>query len=363
LQPPARRSSLPTFLPEVRITVYPPLRTVTDVCTASARKGNRFLFEYESDARTRSVSPESQYNTPANGKKRGTNIIKINNILNTEHGSPVETPKNKGGRPKNAKRTYDGELKPLAQRIVLTKGGRPLATPENMQSLDHSSPVLAPTTGPRPRMTSHQIAVQQNRKDRVNHLIERKLQRLDRKKRRQRLKQGAIARAWNRIKDIEDPLLMSDDEERPLKHTAVDVYDEEGNVVKREDDDDHAHPSKRAKLDKSRGALANGNVSRGPAGLIPRREEQMGDEADDFGEEAMAIAAAIRRTKRRLERWQMDEDRRIAQGLSEQQQMIEEDAEGEDDIAAPNAGAAAAPVAQQVEYVSDEDEEEDVNYR
>jgi Ino eighty subunit 1 len=310
------------------------------------------MFEYESDTRTRSVSPDSLYNTPANGKnRRGTNIVKINNILNSEHGSPLETTKNKGGRPKNAKRTYDGELKPLAQRIVLTKGGRPLATPENMQSLDRMSPVLGPSSGPRPRMTSHQLAVQQNRKERINHLIERKLQRLDRKKRRLRLKQGAIARAWNRIKDIEDPLVLSDNEERPRKHAADEVYDEEGNVVQQEEEE---HPIKRVKLDKGRGGPAN--VSRPPAGLIPRKEEQMGDEHDDFGEEAMALAAAIRRTKRRLERWQLDENRRIAAGLTGggQQPLLEEDAEGEDDIAV---GGAAG----QVEYVSDEDEDEDVN--
>ncbi|KAA8894905.1 hypothetical protein FN846DRAFT_371004 [Sphaerosporella brunnea] len=360
-------ASIQSYLTSIKVaTVGSPEQSPNVSPGGSARRGGRFPYEYDSDIRTRSVSPDSQYNTPANGKnRRGTNMIKINNMLNVEQGSPVEPPKNRGGRPKNSsKRTYDGELKPLAQRIVLTKGGRPLSTPESVgrvQSFDRSSPVL-PSTGPRPRMTSHQIAVQQNRNDRINHVIERKLQRLDRKKRRLRLKQGTIVRAWNRIKDLEDPLLMSDDEERPLKHVPPD-HDEEGNPVKREDEDDHHHPTKRTKTDKAQ-KLANGTYSRGPAGLIPRKEEENAGDEDDFGEEAMAFAAAIRRTARRLARWQKEDERRIAAGLalvdSANGQALdvpvakEENAEGEGD---------AGDRPEQDEDVSDEDDDEDVQYR
>jgi len=233
-------------------------------------------------------------------------MTKLTNTFNENAMSPVETPKNKGGRPRNsAKRTYDGELKPLAQRIVLTKGGRPLSTPENhsagrLQSMDRSSPVLI-STGPRQRMTSHQIAVQQNRRERINHVIILKMQRLDARKKRQRFKQGAFIRAWSRIKDIEDPLLMSDDDKHPVKHTAEFVVDDTN-----ANGDDDTHPNKRSKLTHRTTTM----YTRGPAGLIPRKDEELADDLDDFGEEAMSIAAAIRRTRRRLERWELVDARR-----------------------------------------------------
>jgi hypothetical protein len=308
------------------------------------------MYEYDSESRTRSVSPENQY-TPANGSKgnrRVSGIIKMPNMLHGDTLSPADTPKNKGGRPRNSgKRTADGEMK-LGQRIIITKGGRPLAASEgaystvnrSLLSADRSSPMVMERIGPRQRMTTHQMAVQQNRKDRVNHVIDRELRRLDKKKKASRMKQGSISRAWSRIKDLEEPLFMSDDDERPLKHSqhSIEVYDEEGNMVKREDDDDRPHPAKRVKVDRSH-KFANGSVSRGPAGLIPRKEEETGDD-DDFGEEAMSLAAAIRRTQRRLERWG-EAKRRLVAGLTlvdDGQQLpendaerVEEDAENEED--------------------------------
>lgn len=50
----------------------------------------------------------------------------------------------------------------------------------------------------------------------------------------------------------------------------------------------------------SRARYDNGTNYRGCAGLIPRDNE-----LDDFGEEAIGFAAAIRRTQRRLERWEV----------------------------------------------------------
>jgi Ino eighty subunit 1 len=266
--------------------------------------------------------------------------------------SPVETPKNKGGRPRNAaKRTYDGELKPLAQRIVLTKGGRPLSAPENqnagrLQSMDRSSPALN-NTGTRQRMTSHQLAVQQNRRDRVNHVIVRKMQRLDARKKRQRLKQGAFVRAWSRIKDIEDPLLVSDDE-YPLKHTAEMVADDT-NI----NGDDDIHPNKRSKF-----AHRTTTYTRGPIGLAPRRDEELADGVDDFGEEAMSIAAAIRRTKRRLERWELVDARHE---FGDDVTDADADADGDEEVWDEEEGDAPAEAGAEQEEESDEDGDGDID--
>jgi hypothetical protein len=83
--------------------------------------------------------------------------------------------------------------------------------------------------------------------------------------------------------------------------------------IKREDADDQ-HSNKRG--NKSSHGKHHGNFgSRGPAGLIPTLEEQMGD-ADDYGEEAISLAAALRRIRRRLERWQDQDRRRVEAGLA-----------------------------------------------
>jgi len=277
------------------------------------------MYDYESDSRTRSASPENPYTPASKGGRRISNLVKMPNILN-DAVSPSDSPKPKRSRTGDSvKRTADGELKP-ALRIVLKKGGRPLATPDNVyasRASDRSSPVFE-RTGARQRMTSHQIAVQQNRKDRVHHVIDRKLRRIDRHRKKTRMKEGAISRAWRRIRDLEEPLWMSDDEEHPLRHTHHPEYDEHGNLVERKEEEEELHPhnTKRTKVDKSHKAGMNGlSYASGPAGLVPRKEEEMGED-DDFGEEAISIAAALRRTARRLERWEVVDSRRLAAGLA-----------------------------------------------
>ena len=260
----------------------------------------------------------------------------------TENGlSPavLETPKNRGGRPRNsAKRTVDGDVKPN-QRIIITKGGRPLVTSEgapstnsrSLASADRSSPMVADRPVPRQRLTTHQIAVQRNRMDRVNHEIGTQLRHMDRRKQRARRKQGAIARAWSRVKDVEDPLIPSDGE-GGSGSAHIELYDEEGNVVRREDDEDNGHVLKRVRLDRAP-KPSNTNTSRGPAGLIPRREEETGGEDDDFGEEALSFAAAIRRARRRLQRWEEMDRRRAAAASDGDGEHMAEQAGAENGIA------------------------------
>lgn len=286
----------------------------------SARRGARPRYpqpyDDESDSHTRSVSPEPHFQTPLNGSKnrRVSNFGKIPSALNTGDSGLIysEIPRNKGGRPK--KRMADGEIK-VQQRIILTKAGRPLvshegayATPSGKSlAVDRSSPMLE-RTHPRQRMTSHQLAVQQNRIDRVNHVINKKLQRLDHRKKKQRFKQGAMARAWNRIRELDEPLNMSDDDS-PLCGQS-DFFDDGGSIGEIE------HPVKRQKLDKSARSYGVSH-KRGPAGLVPRKGEETGDpDEDDFGEECMSLAAAIRRTQRRMKRWEEMDKGRMSQGLA-----------------------------------------------
>ena len=111
---------------------------------------------------------------------------------------------------------------------------------------------------PRP-LTAHQIAVERNRQQRVDYLLDRRLRKIFHACKSARRKDGVIWRAWVRHEATLDPLANSDDDRRSDNHSFRD---------------------------------------HGPAGLVA-----LTSEADDFGEEIAAYAAAIRRTARRLDRW------------------------------------------------------------
>lgn len=129
---------------------------------------------------------------------------------------------------------------------------------------------------PRPP-TAHQLAVEQNRNQRVNHILDRGLRRQHRVAKRQRKTDGAIIRAINRIRKIVDPLEDSGDEDNGGSNRVQ--YGANG------------HP-----LPPTGNALVFRD--RGMGGLALLQAED-----DDFGEEAAAYTAAMRRAARRLDRW------------------------------------------------------------
>ncbi|KAI9821617.1 MAG: hypothetical protein M1832_003291 [Thelocarpon impressellum] len=130
-----------------------------------------------------------------------------------------------------------------------------------------SHPILHPE-GPnnqrRPRpLTAHQIAVERNRQQRVDYLLDRRLRKIFARCQKARARDGAIWRAWTRHEAMAEPLENSEDEGNDGVTRVGGPYREHG-----------------------------------PAGLIPLESE-----ADDFGEELASYAAAVRRAGRRLKRW------------------------------------------------------------
>jgi Ino eighty subunit 1 len=113
---------------------------------------------------------------------------------------------------------------------------------------------------PRP-LTAHQLAVDKNRSQRVDYILRRGLRQKHYVAKKQRLQGSAIWRALQRIKQMGDPF-----------------DDSEG-----EDDSSQENLPFKA---------------RGFGGLVQLEVGQ-----DDFGEEMSAYAAALRRTSRRLDRW------------------------------------------------------------
>lgn len=116
---------------------------------------------------------------------------------------------------------------------------------------------------PRPP-TAHQLAVERNRSQRVDYILDRGLRRQHHVSRKMRRQEGVIVRTKRRLDAMADPFVDSDEEESRI-HTS------------------------------SRSAFRD----RGLGGLC-----QLGQEEDNFGEEAASYAAAVRRANRRLRRWE-----------------------------------------------------------
>lgn len=150
--------------------------------------------------------------------------------------------------------------------------------PLKYQIFDGSSPARAGTEGvvarkPRPP-TAHQLAVERNRHERVEYILDRGLRRQHHKSRKVRKQDGAVFRAYKRVHAQDDALEDSDGDDAGPRNLL---------------------PS-------------NDNQSQ------PFREQGIGglcllaSEKDDFGEEVSAYAAALRRATRRLARWSGRED-------------------------------------------------------
>ncbi|ETS79879.1 hypothetical protein PFICI_07408 [Pestalotiopsis fici W106-1] len=140
--------------------------------------------------------------------------------------------------------------------------------------IDPSSPAGPGFDGVMPRKprppTAHQLAVERNRNQRVEYILSRDLRREHHKARKLRRQEGVIVRTKRRLEQMHDPLADSDEE-------------------------DYRY------LDKS-----SEFRGKGLGGLVP-----LAVETDDFGEELATYSASLRRTNRRMKRWEQDSDTRV----------------------------------------------------
>lgn len=135
---------------------------------------------------------------------------------------------------------------------------------------------------PRPP-TAHQLAVERNRTQRVEYILDRGIRKAHRKARKARKTEGAVVRAAARIAKMENPFDDSEGEDNvtALKHHLL------------------VGPSAYAPgIDPMTGKKMPFR-ERGYGGLVP-----LITEVDDFGEEFATYNAALRRTVRRLDRWE-----------------------------------------------------------
>ncbi|KAK8118327.1 uncharacterized protein PG998_002953 [Apiospora kogelbergensis] len=138
-------------------------------------------------------------------------------------------------------------------------------------SLNHVHDAYSPATpepavldGVVPRkpqpLTTHQLAVEHSRNQRVEYILDRGLRKAHRKVRKLRRQEGAIIRVIHRLDTMADPFVDSDEEEAMEKSVPYRGW--------------------------------------GLGGIC-----QLTSEADDYGEETMSYASAFRRLGRRLSRW------------------------------------------------------------
>lgn len=144
--------------------------------------------------------------------------------------------------------------------------------PLKYQIYEGSSPARGGNEGivarkPRPP-TAHQLAVERNRHERVEYILDRGLRRQHRRSRKLRKQDGAVFRAYKRVNEDGGTLEDSEGEEF-------------GNLW----------PGRETETPKF--------LEKGIGGL-----RVMTSEKDDFGEEVSAYAAALRRATRRLARWE-----------------------------------------------------------
>ena len=164
-------------------------------------------------------------------------------------------------------------------------GGGPLHGPHGYYLPLNGSEVVPKRQRP---PTSHQLAVERFRRQKVEFILDRGLRDLHQKARRERKREGTLIRTWRRTVEAMDPkapLYDSEDEER------------------------------RVKLEE----MANGVEMSARAGFAMAGLKQSAWEDDDAAEWSGVLAQGLRRVKRRvLERWERGD------------KVVKKDREGDD---------------------------------
>ena len=144
---------------------------------------------------------------------------------------------------------------------------------------DMGNTSVAPSRKPRPP-TAHQIAVENNRKQRIEYLLSRGIHRKHHRARKTRRTEGAIVRALRRLEEVEDPFENSEDENNLEFNRGLFTF-----------------------MMGAPQSMSTGNAfrERGFHGIV-----QLKSEPEDFGEEPSSYASAMRRACRRVNRWESD---------------------------------------------------------
>lgn len=167
------------------------------------------------------------------------------------------------------------------------------------KSLSFQSPATARDHVPTPSyqaqkrhrgITQHQSAVINHRKMQIDYTLDRRLRKAHARARDKRESEGAIIRAWKRIRHM--PIDYDSEEEairiRKARDRAEKNDDEWRSIHRGKENDDF---------------LDNVELWRKPR-ILYAGYVRMPNEPSDVGEESRSLAQAFRRAARRLDRWQ-----------------------------------------------------------
>jgi Ino eighty subunit 1 len=217
--------------------------------------------EYPSDSdQTRSTSPAHR-----NSKQRaGMGVL---TVLNDE-SSPVPAPKPKGPGRGNWRRNKDpnavaSAAAPRSQPKTGTGELGPSGPHGFYLQLNGTDPTPSSNKRARPP-TSHQLALEKYRKERVNHILDRGLRSARASAGRKRKREAPIQRAWKRCKGLDSGW----------------------------DSEEEAHITAAGRIGAAKMGLAMGGFG------------QNDWESPNWGEESAAVAHAFRRMRRRLDRYE-----------------------------------------------------------
>jgi hypothetical protein len=175
------------------------------------------------------------------------------------------------------------------QRIILKTKMHQIPDSTSPAPPGAGHPVLHSNPDRRQRpLTAHQQAVERNRQQRVEYLLDRKKRAMYERRKNKREEEGAIWRALKRCEEMQDPFVNS--EEEGFKDTNGPFRDQ------------------------------------GFGGLTA-----LVNEDEDYGEEAAAYSAALRRARRRLDRWEEAGKVNGFPGTKKESNGVDRDGEDEDD--------------------------------
>ena len=258
--------------------------------------------DYLSDTdRTHSASPPSPVSGQMGMFKPTTGGLRISNLLNDEHAplTHIDKPKGRGHWRRQANRdgvnhtprSYAAKQKTAeaAETASQASTGTGTGAGAGGAATAHGAPVHGPhgyylplngseVVPKRQRpLTSHQLAVERFRRQKVDFILDRGLRKAQQKARRERVREGSLIRSWRRAVEVMDPkapLYDSEDEERRVKIEG----------------------------------LANGVEMSARTGFAMVGLRQSAWEEEDAGEWSGVLAQGLRRLKRRvLERWERGE--------------------------------------------------------
>lgn len=252
--------------------------------------------------------------------------MRINNLLNDDHGPleslpsvpPLKKGPGRGNWRRNRKPAADGiplaargsdayrhALLPINGQINFvsdgptapsTPGGLAHLSPQHGASFHHQGSardqVPTPSYQAQKRsrgVTQHQSALQSHRKQQIDYMLDKRIRKVQARAREERENEGAFLRAWKRIRMMPPDY---DSEEEAIKIRKLSAKGDGGDEwrIKGKDVADLGPEEL--------------EVMKRPRMLIAGVAMPLGVDAGDIGEEAKMLARTMRRTSRRLERWQ-----------------------------------------------------------